>query len=124
MDGGYRVQESSDTSYYSLCSSELTDWTLVWARKFRRNLYALKKTGQGYTPVIKEFIESLNGSPKNINPQVLVNHIKQLPASQRKHACKAFSIFYEYTVPREDLRKTAENIIKKIESRYLNIQSR
>ena len=61
------------------------DWPLIWARKFRRDLYANGKTGRSYTPVIREYIGSLRRPPISARTEevaLLLKIVKNL-----KHKC-------------------------------------
>ncbi len=75
------------------------EWQLIWARKFRSSLYKQKRTGQGYTPVIKRLIEAFPGYPGKIKPDQLKNFILCRKKEDRKKVAEALTIFYSETSP-------------------------
>jgi site-specific recombinase XerD len=75
------------------------DWPLIWARKFRKDLYACGKTGRGYTPVIKEFIGTFNRHPQNVPSEKIVGFIEGAPSAEQERYREALSLFYSSTVP-------------------------
>jgi site-specific recombinase XerD len=85
------------------------DWPYIWSKKYRKTLYTLGKTGNGYTPVIKEFLSGINFHPKYVQPEALKAFIQQAPSEKRDCYREALSIFYTTTVPENRLKITAEN---------------
>jgi site-specific recombinase XerD len=86
------------------------NWELYWARKFRSSLYTQKKTGQGYTPVIKELVRKYPGPPGTINPDHLADFITSRKDGEKHRALHALTIFYTETVPSEKLLTIVRNI--------------
>ena len=77
------------------------EWEVIWARKFRKSLYKLKKTGNGYTPVIKEMVRSFPGFPGNIKPEQLSDFISTKKDRDKQKYREALTIFFTETVPSE-----------------------
>ena len=77
------------------------DWQLVWARKFRKSLYTLKKTGQGYTPVIREMLRLFPGYPGKIKPEQLSKFISSKKDGDRQRYTEALTLFFTETIPSE-----------------------
>lgn len=75
------------------------DWPLIWARKFRKDLYASGKTGMGYTPVIKEFIGTFTRHPQNVPSEKIVGFIEGAPSAEQERYREALALFYSSTVP-------------------------
>ncbi|MBN1294036.1 MAG: tyrosine-type recombinase/integrase [Candidatus Latescibacteria bacterium] len=91
---------ASPKNYYSTENNCIpVDWPLIWARKFRKNLYANGKTGRGYTPVIKEFIGTLHRHPKNVFSEDIIGFIKNAPLAEQDRYRNALALFYSSTVP-------------------------
>lgn len=94
------------------------DWPLIWARKFRKDLYANGMTGKGYTPVIKEFIGTLNYHPKYVSPEKITLFIETAPLSERNLYKEAISFFYSSTVPVSSLCNAAATFATKQCQKY------
>jgi hypothetical protein len=77
------------------------EWEDIWARKFRKNLYALKKTGNSYTPVIREMVRSFPGYPGNIKPEQLSDFISAAKDRDRQRYTEALTVFFTETIPSE-----------------------
>ena len=80
--------------------SKAIDWELIWARKFRKNLYNSKMTGFGYTPIIREMI-SLNSGihPKDLEVVKLREFLDSAKDDNLQKTVEALEIFYKKTVP-------------------------
>ena len=85
------------------------DWPLIWARKFRKALYTSGKTGNGYTPVIQAFIREINYPPKYVKPDTIRAFIRKAPYEQQDRYREALSIFYNHTVPHDELKAVVED---------------
>ena len=83
------------------------DWPEIWARKFRKTLYACGKTGRGYTPVIKKFIGTLHRPPKNVFPEEIIEFIEDAPPAEQERYRKALTLFYSSTVAVKTLHDAA-----------------
>ena len=80
-------------------NSRAIDWELIWARKFRKNLYNLKKTGCGYTPIIREMVSLNSGKhPKDIEVVKLQKFLDSAKDDNLQKTVEALEIFYEKTV--------------------------
>ena len=110
------IASASTALQVNHCSTENNcmpvDWPLIWARKFRKDLYTCRKTGRGYTPVIKEFIGILHQHPKNVFPEDIIGFIKNAPLAEQERYRNALSLFYSSTVP----VKTLHDAVVKVES--------
>ena len=99
---------ASPRNYYSSDNNCIpVDWPLLWARKFRKDLYACGKTGMGYTPVIKEYIGTLNRHPKNACPEAIIAFIENAPPTEQERYRQALTLFYSSTVPVKALHDAA-----------------
>jgi len=85
------------------------DWPLIWARKFRKDLYAQNKTGYGYTGVILKFVGSIYGTPKYVSVEEVISFIESVAPPERKRYREALSLFYRVTIPLPQLAEAAEN---------------
>jgi site-specific recombinase XerD len=82
------------------CPSQ-EEWELIWARKFRSSLYKRKKTGNGYTPVIREMVRTFPGFPGRITTEQLKNFISAKKECDKKRYKEALTIFFSETIPSE-----------------------
>ncbi len=92
------------------------EWEIIWARKFRSNLYNLDKTGNGYTPVIREMIRSFPGYPGYIKLDMLKGFLENKSDADKQRYREALTIFFTETVPSEkhiDLLNSIDNSIDK-----------
>ena len=88
------------------------EWQVIWARKFRSSLYKYKKTGLGYTRVIKELIKKYPRHPGKIKPEQLSDFITS-HKEPKQHTCiNALVIFYTETVPSEKLLNTIHALMQ------------
>ncbi|MBD3421253.1 MAG: tyrosine-type recombinase/integrase [Chitinivibrionales bacterium] len=94
------------------CEQLGIDWGDVWARKYRRALYNRRLTGRGYTPIIKEFIVTHRGHPKNMPPEKVRDFIESRDRKVRGSVIDALTIFYEETVPCERIVKIIKGLGK------------
>ena len=86
------------------------EWQLIWARKFRSILYKQKKTGLGYTPLIKEMIRLYPGYPGKITPEQLTGFICSKKEPEKKKLLEALTIFFTDTVASKNLLATIHSI--------------
>jgi hypothetical protein len=85
------------------------DWPLIWARKFRNDLHALKMTGRGYTPIVRKFVGTIHQHPKHVSPETLSEFINHAPPAEREQNREALSLFFSLTVPVETLHSVVKN---------------
>ena len=99
MITSHALQKKSSGKKYPEKDKSPEEWELIWARKFRSSLYKLKKTGQGYTPIIKEMVRSFPGYPGNIKPEQLTEFIGAKNARDIQRYTEALTIFFNETIP-------------------------
>lgn len=97
-------------------------WFLIWARKFRKDLYAQGKTGQGYTPALKLFISSLSGSPAYAPAEKITSFINRAPQPERLIYQEALELFFTFTLPVPNLAKAAATVGELKQTKYYNKQ--
>lgn len=75
------------------------EWEIIWARKFRSSLYKQKKTGCGYTPVIREMVRLFPGYPGKIKPEQVKDFINAKSDGDKQRYWDAMTIFFTETIP-------------------------
>ena len=96
------------------CYYRDTDWVLVWARKYRRDLYRLNMTGKGYTDIVRDFIAKNPGNPAKHAGIVIGNFISSYDVRLQQKPLDALFIFYQNTINVPHIVSELEAIRKKL----------
>lgn len=113
------LHEKDFTPDYYYRKPEATDWPYIWARKYRKDLQALQKTGHGYTPIIRKFIAVHPGPPKYTLPDTVISFINNAPDRELILFRDALEIFFTHTVP----NRAITNALRSIDPTEPNRQS-
>lgn len=110
MTPSHTIDQKSQKKKYPAGYSSPEEWQQYWARKFRSSLYKQKKTGRGYTPIIKNMIARFPGYPAKITPDQLKEFIQSQKEPDKKKAVEALTIFFTETITTSKLLKVIDSI--------------